>query len=94
MRGMTIVELLVVIVILGLIAGLSGLGFASLRVPRDSAIVLAARGARAEAIRTGRPVTFRPDSLRRRPAVLFLPDRRAVGPGADPLTGEYRRALP
>ena len=94
MRGVTLVELLVVIVILALITGVSGLAFASLRVPRESTLVRATRVARAEAIRTGRPVSLRLDSLRRHPSVLFLPDGRAVGPGADPLTGDYRRASP
>ena len=91
MRGVTLVELLVVIVILGLITGVSGLAFASLRAPRESALARTARVARAEAIRTGRPVAFRLDSLHRRPFVLFLPDGRAVGPGVDPLTGAYPR---
>ena len=92
MRGVTLVELLVVIVIFGLITGVSGLAFASLRVPRESALVATARVARAEAIRTGRPVALRLESLRRRPVILFLPDGRAFGPGVDPLTGDYPRA--
>jgi prepilin-type N-terminal cleavage/methylation domain-containing protein len=92
MRGVTLVELLVVVVILGLISGVSGLAFTSLRLPRESATVHAARVARAEAIRTGRPVALRLDSLPRRPVLLFLPDGRAVGPGVDPLTGDYKRA--
>jgi len=90
MRGVTLVELLVVVVILGLITGVSGLAFTSLRVPRESALVRAARVARAEAIRTGRPVGLRLDSLRR-PVILFLPDGRALGRGVDPLTGAYPR---
>ena len=92
MRGVTLVELLVVIVILALVTGVSGLAFASLRVPRASALVRTARVARAEAIRAGRPVSLRLDSLRRRPVILFLPDGRAVGRAADPLTGDYPRA--
>jgi len=94
MRGVTLVELLVVIVILGLVTGVSGLAFGTLRLPRESTLVLAARVARAEAIRTGRPVLLRLDSLHRHPSVLFLPDGRAVGRGADPLTGDYVRASP
>jgi hypothetical protein len=74
-----LVELLVVLALLGLVLGVSGLALASLREPRESGEVRALRQARAEAIRSGAP----------RPAngVLFLPDGRAVGPGVDGLTG-------
>jgi prepilin-type N-terminal cleavage/methylation domain-containing protein len=90
--GVTLVELLVVIVILGLMFAVSGLAFSSWRVERGSSWVLALRQARAAAIRTGRPVRVEipaatvgnPSPL---PAPLFLPDGRAIGPGADPLTG-------
>ena len=90
--GFTLVEVLVVIAILTLVCGVSGLAFSSLRVPRDSARLLALRTARSAAIRTGRPVrAVLPDDTggyrSPLPAPLFLPDGRAVGPAADPLTG-------
>jgi prepilin-type N-terminal cleavage/methylation domain-containing protein len=90
--GVTLVELLVVIAILSLIFGVSGLAFASLRVPRESEWIRALRRARAEAIQSGLPTrtAIPPDSAMNRVllrAPLFLPDGRAVGSGADPLTG-------
>ena len=78
-RGVTLVELLVVLALLGLVLGMSGLALASLREPRESAHLREMRRARAEAIRSGEAV--RADS------VLFLPDGRAVGPNVDLLTG-------
>jgi prepilin-type N-terminal cleavage/methylation domain-containing protein len=85
--GFTLVEVIVVIGILGLLMGMSGLAFGSLRAPSESEVAREFRRARSEAIRTGRPATTVVNrTLRNRP-VLFLPDGRAVGPGADPLTG-------
>ena len=90
--GFTLMEVLVVIAIFGLIFGVSSLAFSSLRRSRESAWVAVLQRARAEAIQTGRPVrTVVPaDTVRYGsplPAPLFLPDGRAVGNGADPLTG-------
>jgi prepilin-type N-terminal cleavage/methylation domain-containing protein len=76
----TLLELLVVLAVLGLVLGVSGLGLASLREPGESAALTEIRRARAEAIRSGVPV--------RSGSVLFLPDGRAIGPTVDPLTGE------
>ena len=78
-RGVTLVELLVVLTVLGVLFGVSGLALASLAVPRDTESVRAMRRARAAAIR----------SVERRTShgVLFLPDGRAIGPNVDPLTG-------
>lgn len=90
-HGFTLVEVIVVVVILGLVFAMSGLAFTSLHAPRDSAWVTALRRARARAIRTGRPVraVMPGDGAPRHsfPAPLFLPDGRAIGPGADALTG-------
>ena len=89
-RGFTLLEVMVVVAILGVIVGVSGLAFASLRVPRKSAWTRAATQARVDAIRLGRPARAPvPDSLA---APLFLPDGRAIGPGVDPLTGLPLRA--
>src|SRR5712691_4880023 len=89
--GVTLVELLVVLTILGLIVGISGLALASLRAPRESARVRTLNEARARAIRSGTPVQVRLDTVPPRtgqPAprltALFFPDGRAIGPGLDP----------
>lgn len=90
--GFTLMEVIVVVAILGLVFGVSGLAFTSLRAPRASVWVTALRHARAESIRTGRPIraVVPVNSGSERTAllaVLFLPDGRAVGPSVDPLTG-------
>ena len=96
--GVTLVELLVVLMILGLIAGVSGLAFTSLRATREAAWVRTLRATRAQAIRTGKPAQVSGSGLTssalggpRR--LLFLPDGRALGPGVDPLTGSPRDSL-
>lgn len=96
--GTTLVELMVVLALLGLIVGLSGLTLASLRSAAEADPVQDIRRARAEAIRTGRPVRIasaRGDTVASHtphptPFVTFLPDGRALGPGVDPLTGTPR----
>ena len=87
-QGHTLIEMVVVIAILGITLGVSGLALASLAVPREAWRVRQARQARAEAITTGLPMRLPSDSPTIRPSVLFLPDGRAIGPGVDPLTGE------
>jgi Tfp pilus assembly protein FimT len=85
--GATLVELIVVVLILGLVFGVSGLAFLSLRAPRESEVTRELRRARSEAIRTGRPTTTGVHHTPRTTHVLFLPDGRAIGDGVDPLTG-------
>ena len=90
--GFTLLEVIVVVAIVGLVFGVSGLAFASLRVPRQSAWLGALERARAQAIETGRPVraavpTDTGASHSPLATPLFLPDGRAIGAGADPLTG-------
>ncbi len=80
--GVTLVELLVVLAVLGLVLGVSGLALAGLREPRESDELRDLRQARAEAIRSGAPRTAH--------GALFLPDGRAIGPNVDPLTGAPR----
>jgi Tfp pilus assembly protein FimT len=75
----TLVELLVVLALLGLILGISGVALASLREPQEAATLRALERARGQAIATGEPVA--------QDSVLFLPDGRAIGPSVDPLTG-------
>ena len=82
-RGVTMVELLVVLLLLGLLFTISGLALASIGAPRGSARTRALDSARAQAIRIGVPVAIAVSGAR----VLFLPDGRALGPGLDPLTG-------
>jgi prepilin-type N-terminal cleavage/methylation domain-containing protein len=87
----TLIELLVVLTILGLILGISGVALASLKAPREAALVRLLREARTKAIRTGKAVRIILDSLPAYPPIrhpaLFLPEGRAIGPGLDPLTG-------
>jgi prepilin-type N-terminal cleavage/methylation domain-containing protein len=85
--GFTLLEVIAVMVILGLIMGMSGLAFVGLRIPRESNVAGELRRARSEAIQTGRPVRIGGNHAPRTTHVLFLPDGRAIGPGADPLTG-------
>jgi prepilin-type N-terminal cleavage/methylation domain-containing protein len=89
-RGLTLLELLVVLAIMGLLAGISGIAIASLRVPHPDLRAEALARAHARAITDGSAVTVPADSAHA--ALLFLPDGRAVGTGADPLTGEVARA--
>ncbi len=77
--GMTLLEVLVVLTVLGVILGVSGLALTTLKEPRESALVVELRRARAEAIRAGAPRTTHD--------VRFLPDGRAIRPNVDPLTG-------
>src|SRR5437879_2647539 len=86
----TLVEVIVVLTIMGVVLGISGLALASLKAPREADQVRALREARSQAIRSGHPVSASAVcSLLPAPCsvVLFLPDGRAVGPGVDPLTG-------
>jgi prepilin-type N-terminal cleavage/methylation domain-containing protein len=82
--GVTLVELVVVLLVLGLLGGMSGLAVSSLRPPPEAPREALLRHARAEAIRTGRSVRIAGDAA---PAA-FLPDGRAIGMGVDPLTGQ------
>lgn len=79
MRGVTLLELLVVLTVLGIILGVTGLAIGSLTTPRESALVIDLRKARGEAIQSGERRTAH--------GVLFLPDGRAIGANVDPLTG-------
>jgi Tfp pilus assembly protein FimT len=78
----TLVELLVVLALLGLVLGVSGLALASLREPREADELRTLKKARVEAVQSGAPRTAH--------GVLFLPDGRAIGPNVDPLTGAPR----
>jgi len=86
-RGFTLLEGMVVTVILGLVVGMSGLAFLSLRAPREADRTRSLRRGRELAIRTGRPVAIGGNDSPLTTHVLFLPDGRAIGTGAHPLTG-------
>jgi len=93
-RAFTLIEVVVALALFGLILGVSGLALASLREPPSADSTRQVTNARAAAIQTGRPVTVTvalPDTgeyrASRTTQLLFLPDGRSVGQGADPLTG-------
>ena len=83
--GITLVELLVVLVLLGLLTTLGAVSVMSLRPPPQAARLDSLRAARAESIRTGVPVMRTFDSV----PIRFLPDGRALGGPLDPLTGAW-----
>ena len=85
MRGVTLVELLVVIAVLGVLTAVSTLAVTSLRPTAESERIRLLTRARATAIRAGRAVTI---SSPMGEMIRFLPDGRALGGGVDPLTGE------
>jgi prepilin-type N-terminal cleavage/methylation domain-containing protein len=90
-RGITLVELLVVLVLVGMLVGMSALAMGRIRGPGLDPDESAARigAARAEAIRAGRPIVLQGDSSG--PA-LFLPDGRVLARDLDPLTGAHSDA--
>ncbi len=89
MRGVTVIEVVVTVLVLGLLTGLAAAAVGSLRRPPVEPWRSAVMRARDSAIRTGRRVVLSGDSGYR---ALLLPDGRAIGPGLDPLTGEVTSA--
>jgi type II secretory pathway pseudopilin PulG len=85
MRGTTLVELMVVLLILGLATGVTALAIGSLKSRAVPERTRALGQARATAIRSGKAVSL-PDEGGE--VIRFLPDGRAIGRGVDPLTGE------
>lgn len=79
-HGVTLLELLVVLTLLGVVLGVTGFAIGSLEAPRESGQIASLKRARAEAIHSGSPRTAH--------GVRFLPDGRAIGPTVDVLTGE------
>src|SRR6266545_2251872 len=75
MKGVTLVELIVALALLGLILGISGLALESLRPPPASDAMRQLEAARAQALRTGRPVVVHVDTV----PVRFAPDGSSRG---------------
>lgn len=84
MRGATLVELMVVLLLLGLVTGVTTVAIGSLKSRTAPEPAKALSQARAAAIRSGKAVTVKHDSGA---VIRFLPDGRAIGRGVDPLTG-------
>lgn len=94
-RGVTLLELVVALAIVGILLGVSAVGFRGVGTDaaRPADRMLAA--ARDSALRTGTRVHLTlpgADSLGDSIAITLLPDGRAVGPAVDPLTGDLRAA--
>lgn len=83
--GVTLVELLIVLLVIGLTVGMSALAIGRIPRPVESQRVMTGRRARTTALRSGQAVTVADDSSA---LVRFLPDGRVIGAGFDPLTGE------
>jgi len=79
MRGVTMLELLVVLTILAVVLSVTGVALGSLQAPRESRETIELRQARTSAIRSGVPRVAH--------GVLFLADGRGIGPAVDQLTG-------
>ena len=90
-RGVTLVELLVVIVVLGAMAGFAGLAWQPLsRASANSTDVSAIQAARRRSLDSGVPVTTEVIAGHQTMKVTTLPDGRVLGGeavGFDPLTG-------
>ena len=84
-RGTTLVELVVCLAILGVMAGITGFAFHSLKPRADATPSRAIFRARAEALDSGKLVRLVVDSLGSiGPRVmLFLPDGRVLGDTMD-----------
>ncbi len=74
-RGFTLVEMAVVVLLLGLGAGLVALSLGTLRAPPAAEVLSALAEARAAAVRQGQPVAWRRDSA----AVWFYADGSSNG---------------
>lgn len=92
MKGVTLVELIVALAVVGLILGISGLALASLRPPSEAGAIRELEAARDAAVRTGRSVVVHVDTI----SVRFAPDGSSSGGtitagglsiSVDPLTG-------
>ncbi len=74
-RGFTLVELLAALAVLGVGLAVTGLALGALRPAAGSDAIRAVLTARTSAVRSGRPVTWRKDTL----TIRFLPDGSSSG---------------
>lgn len=97
MRGVTLLELVVALAVVGFTSGLAAVAVTSHGAAGPDALVARLDSARATAVRRGEAVRVHFAGV----PVLFLPDGSASGGpvitdsavyGLDPLTGEVRRA--
>ncbi len=86
--GITLVELLVVLVIIGVLATTTGLAFSNARLDSKPSKQASLNALRARAILDECPVQLRHGDPTLQTAVLVLPDGRVIGDGIDPLTGQ------
>lgn len=97
MRGVTLVELLVVLVLLGLVAGVVGLTIETAKpIPVTDPSLAAIAAARDSAIRTGRTVSIELSVNDAQREITASPDGRVLADtafGINPLTGA-RNAAP
>ncbi|HEX5178442.1 MAG TPA: prepilin-type N-terminal cleavage/methylation domain-containing protein [Gemmatimonadaceae bacterium] len=95
-RAVTLVELLVVLVLLGLVAGVVGLTIHTARPPvQTDPVVAEVQAARDSAIRSGRSVTITLQVDRAEQEATAEPDGQVRSDTAldiDPLTGEHHAA--
>jgi prepilin-type N-terminal cleavage/methylation domain-containing protein len=93
--GFTLVELIVVMALMGLIATVSVVALGSLRRPTQPPWLEEHQDARRAALRNGMTVSaVRENAAKLQPAILFLPDGRALGRGVDRWTGRITEDLP
>lgn len=90
-RGVTLIELVVALALLGIMSGVVGLSIRTARrVPTPNVALLAAARARDSALRLGRPVTIVIARDSQSFDVTALPDGRVIAAkklAIDPLTG-------
>jgi prepilin-type N-terminal cleavage/methylation domain-containing protein len=89
-RGVTLVEMIVVLTLMGVLAGIGALAFGSLRRPAEDPWQVTLRRARDAAVDSGRAVVLPAGSAHG--AVLLLPDGRAAGAAVNALTSEVADA--
>ena len=88
----TLIEVVVVLALVGLVAGISTVAMVSLRPTQRTELVATLDSARSVAIRSGTPihVVLVLSDTAGSPRTAhwnFLPDGRALGPNLDPMTG-------
>lgn len=74
-RGFTLVEVVASLAVLGLASGIAAVSLGALRAPRTLGVVRSLEAARAEAVGTGRALTWRSGAA----VVRFLPDGSSSG---------------